>query len=574
MTATGQVPLPCLKKVGGRWQLQVDGKPWLILGGELQNSSMSSARYMRTVWDNLRKMGINTVLGPVTWEDIEPEEGRFEFTELDAILRDARAHGFRLILLWFGSFKNGMSCYAPSWVKTNIWRFPRMQLRGRDGVLRHTNVISILHEECIEADQNAFSRMMEHIREHDGQRTVIAVQIQNEVGLLGGSRDVSSPAEKVFQSEAPADLVEFFKTEWDALSSELTGHFPVFATARRFPQTDKPPKTWEQHFGISVYTDELFMAYHYAAYVEKLAVVGRQTYDIPLFTNAWLPKPGAPDASGLVAAGGAVPGEYPSGGPTPGMLDVWERFAPTLDFISPDIYAADYGQMCQRYSQSGKPFFIPEQRRDEYGARRIWEAIGSYGALGATPFGVDTLQAESCSITSHYKLLSSVSSQILEARAESRFVCGFFFDEWEGGRGQGSQAIVKLAGAYELTIGRAFVFGEPGPGFGLIIELEPTRFLLVGKGFKVEFASRSPTAVLSGILRFEEKEVVDEAGTRTFRTDRRLNGDETRSGAWANMPNDAPHYGAAFIPIAIPARTGIAEVTVYSVEEGGGRGNV
>ncbi|KAM5356880.1 hypothetical protein ACJ41O_003526 [Fusarium nematophilum] len=564
--ATAITPLPCLKKVGGRWQLQVDGKPWLILGGELQNSSMSSALYMQTVWDNLRKMGINTVLGPVAWEDIEPEEGRFDFTELDAVLRDARSHGLRLILLWFGSFKNGMSCYVPSWVKTNIERFPRMQLRDQGGLIRHTNVISILHEECVEADRRAFTRLMEHIKEQDEQRTVIAMQVQNEVGLLGGSRDVSPAADEAFRSDAPGQLVEFLRTEWATLLPDFTDNFPIFSTARKSMQKDEPAKSWEEHFGRSVYADELFMAYHYAVYVEKIAAAGRQAYDIPLFTNAWLPKPGVPDASGNAAAGGAIPGEFPAGGPTPGVLDVWRRFAPTLDFISPDIYAADYSQICDKYSQNGQPFFIPEQRRDEYGARRIWEAIGSHGALGATPFGVDTLQADECSFTSHYKLLSSVSSLILKAREESPFICGFFFDEIrpeEGGKGR---CIVKLASSYELSISRAFVFGEPGPGYGLIIELDPDRFLLVGKGFKVEFKSRSPTSLVTGILRFEEKEIVDESGT--LRTGRMLNGDETRSGLWANMPNDHPHYGEAFIPIAIPARTAVAEVKVYSIEQG------
>lgn len=487
------------------------------------------------------------------------------------------------------SLSAGMSSYVPSWVKQNIRRFPRMQLRDKDGATRHTRVISNLSEECLEADRKAFSRLMEHVRETDTERTVIAMQVQNEVGILGGARDISPTAEEAFGAEVPTQLVQFLSTEWENLSSDFTRHYPVF-TAWCQTRTNSSsinghgvPKgegSWAELFGTSAYTDELFMAYHYATYVEKIAVAGRQAYDIPLFTNAWLPKPGTSDASGNVASGGGMPGEYPSGGPHPKMLDVWRHLTPTLDFISPDIYDADYTQICRWYSENGQPFLIPEQRRDEYGLRRIWEAVGRFGALAAVPFGVDTLQAETAGITSHYELLSFVAPQLLQARREGRFVTGFFFDELLAGESAG-EPIVRLSTSYQLSISRAFVVGTPGPGFGLIMELEEDRFLLVGKGFKVEFASRSPKSVVSGILRFEEKSVVRmgkegsslqhnsvrEHAATMLRTDRSFNGDETRSGAWANMPNDMPHYGSAFIPIAIPARTGIAEVRAYSVGE-------
>ncbi|KAK2686786.1 hypothetical protein QWA68_014968 [Fusarium oxysporum] len=527
---------------------------------------MSSARYMKTVWRDLKGMGINTVLGPVTWEDIEPEEGCFKFSELDTIIQDAQSDGLRLILLWFGSFKNGSSSYVPPWVKTNIQRFPRMQLRQRDGMLHHENVISILHDECLEADRRAFTKLMDHIKETDVSRTVIAMQVQNEVGLLGGSRDVGPVAEKVFQAGVPTELVKFLEDNWDNLPQEFTNSFPTFAAARVDTQRKGLVKSWEQHFGKSSYTDELFMAYHYACYVEKIAAAGKQAYNIPLFTNAWLPMPGTKDASGNIASGGAVPGEYPSGGPTPNLLHVWQWFTPSLDFISPDIYAGDYSQICDRYAGNGQPFFIPEQRRDEYGARRIWEAIGSHGALGAAPFGVDTLRTEDCSFRSHYELLSSISPLLLKAREESAFICGFFFDEIPLNSHDDKAHIIKLATSYELSISRSFVFGQPGPGYGLIIELDTDRFLLVGKGFKVEFKARSDTSVVSGILRFDEKEVVDQTGT--LRTARHLNGDESRSGMWANMPCDESHIGESIVPIAIPARTGIAEVQVYAVEQG------
>jgi len=79
-----------------------------MLGGELQNSSLSSAEYMSKVWPKMVATNVNTLLGSVSWEMIEPEEGRFDFDELDKVILGAREHGLHLILLWFGSFKNGM----------------------------------------------------------------------------------------------------------------------------------------------------------------------------------------------------------------------------------------------------------------------------------------------------------------------------------------------------------------------------------------------------------------------------------------------------------------------------------
>jgi len=117
MTASRVSRLPSLQKTATGKQLHVDGKPYLILGAELQNSALSSSTYMKTAWPKLVGMNINTVLGSVTWEMIEPEEGRFDFTELDKVIEDARKYKLRLVLLWFGSFKNGKptttssSCY-------------------------------------------------------------------------------------------------------------------------------------------------------------------------------------------------------------------------------------------------------------------------------------------------------------------------------------------------------------------------------------------------------------------------------------------------------------------------------
>ncbi|KAI1015504.1 hypothetical protein LB504_010889, partial [Fusarium proliferatum] len=469
---------PYLQKAGKSWELIVDGNPYLILGAELQNSSMSSSRYMEDVWPNLVKMGINTVLGPVTWEDIEPEEGSFDFSRLDAAMEGARSQNLRLVLLWFGSFKNGRSSYAPKRVKKDQKRFPRMYVHGTDGKFANSGVLSIFHRECYEADAKAFSKLMEHLSHTDDQHTVLMMQVENE-------------------------------QTYERLTTEGGTH------------------SWQDWFGESIYTDELFMSYHYANYLEKVSSAGRRVYDIPLYTNVWLAEPGEPGS----AAGGDKPGVYPSGG-------------------------GYYETACANYTHHGQPLFIPEQRRNEFGARTVWPAIGTFQALGACPFGIDTQTPEEAPIASHYRLLGSISQHILNARRKGLSMVGFCFHDFAKDGTDPSLPFTSLMKEYNLRISRAFVLGKEAPGYGIIIELEPDRFLLVGKGFKVEWSSKSPKYSYTEILAFEEKAPAGDKA-QSLETDRILNGDESGSGSFANMPNDDPDHGDAFVAIIIPARTGI-----------------
>ncbi|KAF2466656.1 glycoside hydrolase [Lindgomyces ingoldianus] len=552
--------IPRLSKIGSTWQLLVDEKPYLILGGQVQNSSFNSAEYMKPIWGKLTKMGINTVIGPVAWEDIEPEEGSFQFSDLDAIMADARSHGLRLILLWFGSFKNGMSTYVPSWVKKDASRFPRVQIESAQNVLRTVEVISVFHQQCVEADGKAFAALMRHLKESDLQRTVIMVQVENECGIIGDSRDRSYLAEAAFQAPVPPQLIDFLVQNWSTLHADFTRSFPAFCLERM----SRPANDWKGCFGQSARTDELFMAHHYALYIEKIAAVGKEQYPLPHYINAWLPKPDdTPKTEGL-AAGGHKPGVYPSGGATNNMLDIWEQFAPSVDFIAPDIYTADYTETCMVYGSRKYPFFVPEQRRDSFGARRITKAIGSFRAIGVAPFGVDTIKVEDCAFSKLYRLLGSVSNAILAAQTRPNAIFGFFFDQYSPPADKSHPRITKQFAAYELVISRAFVLGQPGTGSGIIIELDPSRFLIVGMGFKVEFKSLSAASRFTGILTCMEKRVID-AERGVLESVRKLNGDETKGGTWCNMPNEVPDYGDQFIPMCIPAGTMITEVEVYSL---------
>ncbi|PVH72288.1 glycoside hydrolase family 35 protein [Cadophora sp. DSE1049] len=560
--------IPFLRKTGPTWELIVDGQPWLLRGAELHNSSLSSALYMDTVWQNLVDMGINTVLGSVTWKCIEPVEGEFDFTELDSILKSAESHGLRLIILWFGSFKNGKSSYAPSWVLEDMNRFPRMLLRKEDK-WDVTGTLSVLAGDGVVADARAFKTLMDHLHKVDTQRTVVMVQVENEVGCLGDSRDRSPIANRLFNAAVPEGLTEFLFSEWDGLHPDfkaIFGSLPnVLQNLKEVTKDNSKDHSWKGIFGDNNRADELFMAYYYARYLEHVAAAGREAYPLPLYANAWIPfrpKKGETGATGP-ASGGSKPGEYPSGGPIPLVLDIWIKYAPSLDFFSPDIYAGDYGGNCAAYTHKGNLLFIPEQRRDDYGARCIWQAIGRYGAVGVSPFGIDSQSAQEFAFTKHYKLLASVSTILSKARLQPDSMFGFFMDEFESVKAD--EPITQHFREFDVTITRELAFGIPGPGFGIIIELEPRRFLCIGAGYRVIFKSTSPTSMYTGISNVVEKRVLD-AERGLLETERYLGGDETGSDEWVNMANEDPDYGDLKVAILFPARTMIAEATVYSLE--------
>ncbi|KAI7162486.1 beta-galactosidase [Hortaea werneckii] len=553
--------IPHLKDTEVSKQLIVDGEPFLILGGELQNSSSSSHEYMNEVWSRLKGANHNTIFAAVSWEQIEPVEGEYDFRELDRVIAAAREHGLRFVLLWFGSFKNGLSTYVPPWVKTDQVRFPRVKLRAAEAgsCLKTADILSVFGEESMRADARAYATLMQHIHDIDRHyATVIMMQVENEVGVLGDSRDYGELAEQAFSKPVPIDLLQFLRSDWTQMNQTFRSNF------QHLQETSLDKIThWKDLGGDPALIDELFMAYHYARYVNAIANAGKQEYPLPMYTNTWQ-NYGDKDRdqnAPLVAAGGSEPGIYPSGGGVPNVLDIWQRFAPSLDFIAPDIYLNDYPKSCAKYRHRNQPLLIPEQRRDEYGALRVWSAFGSYQCLGTAPFGVDTVLPEDNPFTMHYALLAKTSKFILAAQARENASVGFFFDELSPDGKDPSQPIRTSFGDWDLLIERAFVFGTPGPGFGMVIHLQQDEFLLIGKGYQVSFQSRDERAHFSGILRFEEKNVKGDE----LRTVRFLNGDETRSGKSAVMPADDPDYGGFPISITIPARTGIAMCQPYAL---------
>ena len=166
-----------------------------ILGGELSNSAATSVPDIDEVMPRMAALGLNTVLVPAYWDLIEPVEGQYDFTLIDRVIDRARENHLQVVFLWFGVWKNSMSCYAPLWFKQDTKRFPRAMTRSG----KPLEIASAFSEEVFQADCKVFTKLVEHLAAKDPQKeTVIMLQIENEIGMLEDARDHSPSAEKVY----------------------------------------------------------------------------------------------------------------------------------------------------------------------------------------------------------------------------------------------------------------------------------------------------------------------------------------------------------------------------------------
>jgi beta-galactosidase GanA len=338
--ACADSPIPHLRQQGSATQLVVDGAPLLIRGGEVGNSAATNPAYLRPFWTKFASLNLNTVLVPVYWDLLEPEDGRFDFSTVDQVVGQARENSMRLVLLWFGSWKNSMSCYAPAWVKRDPKRFPRAT--DLDGARQE--ILSPFSAENRDADARAFAALLRHLRETDGtQHTVVMVQVENEIGMIPSARDHSAYADRAFGAAVPDELMSYLATRSEQLAPELRATW-LSSGARR-------SGTWSEVFGGGAASEEIFMAWHFARYADAVAAAGKKEYPLPMFVNAALIRPGH------------QPGQYPSGGPLPHLFDIWRAAAPSLDFLSPDIYFRAFAEWARRYRRAGNPLFVPEAMR-------------------------------------------------------------------------------------------------------------------------------------------------------------------------------------------------------------------
>jgi hypothetical protein len=499
---------PHLERSGANTRLIVDGKPYLILGGELRNSSTSSFDYMKPIWPRMAAASFNTLLAVTTWEQVEPQEGKFDFSLVDAAITGARENNLHLVFLWFGSWKNGVSSYEPEWVKSNMKRFPRVQ----DAEGTNLEILSAFGNNNRDSDARAFAALMKHIREFDGTKhTVLMMQVENESGILGNTaRDHSAEAEVAWKRPVPDALLAFLAKNKAQLQPEF---LDVWARTGF-----KSKGTWAEVFGDSQRAEEIFEAWQYSQYIDTVAGAGKAEYAIPMYVNTWLTQ-----------YTGEPGGEHPSGGSVSRVLDVWLAGISHLDILAPDIYLPDLRGVLASYDHLGNPLFIPETRNGAAGGANALYAFGQ-GVIGFSPFAVDqAAESENGALGAVYRVIdqltplltttdrakmASVVRQEGDAKAAVELDGYLLRIQYEGVTARG-------AGGGTATNGAATI----PPGAALIINTAPDEFIVAGEGVTVNFLPNSNGARQVSILSVEEGRF----NNGVWVAGRRLNGDETNS---------------------------------------------
>jgi len=453
------VEAPRFVESDGRWALMVDGQPYLILGGQVHNSSAWPSE-LPAVWKSLAELHANTVEAPVYWEQVEPQEGKFNWDNVDAVVKGAREHNLHVVLLWFGTWKNGNMHYVPQWVKADPKRFARV-IRG-DG--EPIDVLSASSRSNLQADKAAFVALMRHLKVVDGtEHTILMVQVENESGIIGSPRDFSAESNKEFAGQVPADMLAAAK---------------------------KQPGTWSEVFRGDA--DELFQLYRQAHYLNEIATAGKAEFDIPLYMNVWLsyPPPELPERRL------PVPGiQYPSGGAVQRWVGLWRVLAPSLQAIAPDIYGDDAGfvrDVLAAYHRPDNPLLVPEIAKTDNFARYDFLALGE-GALGIAPFGIDprgwNILGDSAA-TGHarnFALLAPMNREIAKLNFDGKLKTSME----EVGKAQQELDF----GAWQATVsygypqydGRRPPGTKDAHGVVLVAQLGPNEFLVTGIDASVSF---------------------------------------------------------------------------------------
>ncbi|NLD38385.1 MAG: DUF5597 domain-containing protein [Desulfatiglans sp.] len=497
--------LPYLTKQGNTTQLIVDNKPFIICGGELGNSTFTSIEYMAPVWPKLKALNMNTVLAPVYWELIEPEEGEFAFELYDQLIGEARKMDLKLILLWFGSWKNSMSSHAPAWVKTDQKRFPRA--KDENGISQE--ILTPLSKNNLKADMNAFNALMRHISEIDSaNNTVIMIQPENEIGMLPSARDYSNLANEKFNAPVPIELIKYMTDNRGTLVPEFRAVWERSGS--------KTKGTWEEVFGKGVHTDEIFMAWHFASYTNAIVETGKKIYPLPMFVNAALNRPDTAPGKG-----------YPSAGPLPHLMDIWKAGGPAIDFLAPDIYFPNIQHWCDLYTRNNNPLFIPEAGIDNGTAAKAFFTLGRYESLGFSPFSVESIEnPEESDLAKAYDIIKQITPLITKHQG-SDIIDGILVDK------KNPEMKVQF-GEYEFTVRHTHTLGWEAeavdehwvPGGAIIIRTGENEFYVAGSGIAITFIDNSDPGKRIGILKTEEGGLKD----NKWQVIRHLNGDQTHQG--------------------------------------------
>lgn len=479
--------IPCLKTENNITRLIVDGKPFLMLAGELHNSTSSAPEYFAEAMNNAVAMNVNTVIASVAWEQFEPVEGQYDFSYIDYILKNASDHNLKVVLIWFASWKNGESSYVPVWVKKDTKRFFRIKNKQGEPI----SAISPFCDEARIADGNAFVELLKYIKAKDKNRSIIMVQPENEVGAFS-EMDYNKKSLQLYASPVPEQLIQYLKKNKNILERELKIAWETNGC--------KTKGNWTEIFGETNFdAQNFFLSWQYATYINEICRRGREVYNLPMYVNAW-----------LVQYPGEQPGKYPNGGPVSRVMDIYKAAAPFIDFCSPDIYLPDFKEVCKMYYRPLKknPLFIPECERTNPG--KAWYAFAEYDAIGFGPFGIESLVSD-IAYSQSYSVLNELLPIISSYQGKAT-MHGIL-------RQSNEDSTVLVMGNYRI---KAEFINKDKNGYGIIIQTSNEDFIVAGIGLKVTFHSTIKNR-LASIAQVLEGGYEGE----TWKTFRWLNGDET-----------------------------------------------
>jgi len=488
--------------------LFVDGKPFFMRSGEIHNSSACTLEVMeKEIWPQVRQLNLNSLIVPIYWECIEKEEGKFDFALVDGIINQARKEGLKLVFLWFGLWKNAESMYVPAWIKTDSKKYFRAEKVNGDRI----NTVSPLCKEAVEADKKAFSTIMAHIKSIDeDQCTVIGMQVENEIGLLGTPRDYSAKANELFESKVPEEIGKLYDVS----------------------------STWKEAFKDDA--EEFFMAYHFAKAVEEITEAGQKQYNLPCYANAWLKQYPW------------IAGTYPSGGPNRSVHKIWKAMAPSLFALAPDVYVPFCADVMDEYAYEDNALFIPEIRKDAVASSYALYATLHHNALCFSPFGIEELalnpelvdkppmevmialnidpsafdtRGSKEALAATYKLLDELEPLYLQYRGTDKLQSYVRHGEYDYG-------CLARCKEYDFKIGYSpRTSGKPLGSFS-VFELSDNKFLLIGLECSVSFNVKAGENKTAEIVSLQAGHI--ENGQ--FVSDKLLNGDEKMALRFGAMP--------------------------------------